>query len=104
MAFILGEFVELMKKCNKARDYTEMDTAIREKLTRYLYNGGEGKWVPASEIVHVRNCIRQGIPVTPPPAKSQAEKNGTKAKEDYHGMTRILSITSVRLQIAVGIG
>lgn len=47
-----------MKRCNQNKDYTEMDNAIREKITPYLYNNGEGKWIPRSEIVRVRNCIR----------------------------------------------
>ncbi|KAF6022629.1 Nan [Bugula neritina] len=53
-----GEFVDIMKRCNQNKDYTEMDNAIREKITPYLYNNGEGKWIPRSEIVRVRNCIR----------------------------------------------
>lgn len=68
--YIIGEFVDMMKKCNKARDYTEIDNAIREKVTPYLYNGGKGKWVPVSEIIHVRNCIRTGQKIEPPPPRS----------------------------------
>lgn len=74
---IVGEFVDIMKRCNKSRDYTEIDNAIREKVQPYLYNGGQGKYVPAYEIVHVRQCIKNGLPVTPP-TKSSRFSNGGK--------------------------
>lgn len=61
-----------MKQCNKSRDYTLIDTAIKEKVAPYLYNGGEGKYVPTSEIVHVRQCIRSGQPVRPPTSRNRS--------------------------------
>ena len=67
-----------MKRCNASKDFTEIDNAIRENIPQYLYNGGQGKHVPVSEIVHVRHCIRNGLPVTPPGSK--IDRNGSKSK------------------------
>lgn len=78
--FSLGEFVKIMKDCNASKDYTKIDNAIREKITPYLYNGGEGKMVHSSEIVHVRNCIRNGYPAVPPSSKT--ERNISRSKLD----------------------
>ena len=78
--FIAGKFVDIMKQCNADKNYTNIDNAIREKITPYLYNGGKGKMVPCSEIVHVRNCIRNGNPVVPPGAKT--ERNLSRSKLD----------------------
>ena len=68
----------IMKRCNASKDFTEIDNAIRENIPQYLYNGGQGKHVPVSEIVHVRHCIRNGLPVTPPGSK--IDRNGSKSK------------------------
>lgn len=73
-----GEFVTIMKRCNASKDYTEIDNAIRENIPQYLYNGGKGKLVPVSEIVHVRYCIKNGLPVVPPGTKS--DRSNSKSK------------------------
>lgn len=35
-------------------DYTELDTAIRESVRPYLYNNGDGRYIPTTELIHVR--------------------------------------------------
>lgn len=67
----------IMKRCNASKDWTEIDNEIRKTIPQYLYNGGHGKRVPVSEIVHVRNCIKNGQPVVPP-----SERNGSKSRLD----------------------
>lgn len=69
-----------MKQCNASKDYSPIDDAIRTKIAPYLYNGGEGKLVPCSEIVHVRSCIRSGGPVEPP--TSRGERNPLRGKSE----------------------
>jgi len=49
--------VELIRTASKTRDYTELDLAIREQLTPYLYNNGDGRYIPTSELIHVRRYV-----------------------------------------------
>lgn len=74
----IGEFVDIMKKCTKSKDYTEIDNAIEEKVAPFLYNDGGGKYVPTSEIIHVRNCIRTGQKVCPPSSQTRNGEPATK--------------------------
>lgn len=43
-----------MRTAQKTRDFSEIDEAIREKIRPYLYNNGDGRYVPVSELTHVR--------------------------------------------------
>ena len=53
-----GELVDLTKAAMKTRNYQELDDVIREKVTPYLYNNGEGRLVPIQEVVLIRNAER----------------------------------------------
>lgn len=53
-----GQLVHLMKKAIKTKNYAEVDDAIRTRVEPYLYNKGEGKLVPISELVLMRNKDR----------------------------------------------
>ncbi|XP_067949715.1 transient receptor potential cation channel subfamily V member 5-like [Watersipora subatra] len=72
-----GTFVDIMKECLSEKDYTKIDDAIRENIGKYLYNNGEGKMVPCSEIVHVRKCFRNDTIPQPP---SPTSENGSQPK------------------------
>ncbi|KAG7169642.1 Transient receptor potential cation channel subfamily V member 5-like [Homarus americanus] len=53
-----GELVELMKKANKSKEYSELDETIRSKIPKYVYNGGDGKCLPIHRLVLRRNKER----------------------------------------------
>ena len=55
-----GELVDLMKKANRTKDYTELDHRIREGLRPFLYNGGNGRLVHIRELVQAR-CLGNGM-------------------------------------------
>ncbi|XP_069188418.1 transient receptor potential cation channel subfamily V member 5 [Procambarus clarkii] len=62
-----GELVELMKKANKTKDFSELDETIRSKIPKYIYNGGEGKCLPIHQLVLRRNKERPpSKEITPP--------------------------------------
>lgn len=54
---IPGEFAALTRKASQTRDFTELDAAIKEKIRPYLYNNGEGRYIPSSELIHVRRYV-----------------------------------------------
>lgn len=70
--------MDIMKQCNADKDYTNIDKAIREEITPYLYNEGEGKYVHVTEIARVRNCIRNNTSITQP--QSKTERNASRSK------------------------
>ncbi|KAL1459098.1 hypothetical protein WDU94_011106 [Cyamophila willieti] len=53
-----GELVEIMKKAAQMKDYTELDAAIKEKVEPFLFNKGEGKLIPITQLVLMRNKER----------------------------------------------
>ena len=53
----IGEFAALTRNARKTRDFTELDAAIKEKIRPYLYNNGEGRYIPSSELIHVRRYV-----------------------------------------------
>ena len=44
-----------MRVANRTKDYSQIDALIHEHVPKFLYNGGEGKWVTIAEIVKRRN-------------------------------------------------
>ncbi|XP_067949718.1 transient receptor potential cation channel subfamily V member 5-like [Watersipora subatra] len=83
-----GTFIDIMKQCTAEKDYTKIDNAIKEKIGKYLYNNGEGKMVPCSEIVHVRNCLRNGTtPQSPHPNSGNPPQSrlGSNSRKVGHG-------------------
>ncbi|CAF1010442.1 unnamed protein product, partial [Didymodactylos carnosus] len=50
-----GELVDVMRIANRTKDYTQIDTIIREDVSKFLYNDGKGKRVPLSELIRRRN-------------------------------------------------
>lgn len=79
-----------MKQCNASKDYTLIDDAIRKNIAPYLYNGGKGKMVPCSEIVHVRSCIRSGNPVIPPSSKSDRNFSRSRLEKGIYSGGKII--------------
>lgn len=53
-----GLLVELMKKAAQMKNYAELDEAIKTKVEPFLYNKGEGKLIPISQLVLMRNKER----------------------------------------------
>nr|KAG5703053.1 hypothetical protein BaRGS_016214 [Batillaria attramentaria] len=47
-----------MKLARWTKNYTQLDEAIKE-LGKFLYNGGDGKKVPITELVQIRNKDRE---------------------------------------------
>lgn len=53
-----GELVGIMKKASKARDFSQVNEKFKELLLPFLYNDGEGKAIPITELVLRRNQDR----------------------------------------------
>lgn len=71
-----GELVEIMKKCTRSKDFTEIDDKIKNEIKEFLYNDGEGKYFPVQEIVEGR-CGRPG----------PKRENGINNVRDLEAMT-----------------
>jgi hypothetical protein len=57
----------------RTKNYTELETRIREDLRPFLYNGGEGMMVPIEQLV----AIRQGKKYVPDDGpKDETQKKG----------------------------
>lgn len=54
-----GELVRLTKLARWTKNYSQLDEAIRTEVGKFLYNGGEGKKVPFTELVQIRNKDRE---------------------------------------------
>ncbi|XP_065339476.1 transient receptor potential cation channel subfamily V member 5 [Cloeon dipterum] len=61
-----GLLVELMKRATQTKQYAELDHAIKTKVEPYLYNKGEGRKIPISQIVLLRNKERSKSRLLPP--------------------------------------
>ena len=53
-----GLLVELMKRAAQTKQYAELDHAIKTKVEPFLYNKGQGKKMPVSQLVTMRNKER----------------------------------------------
>lgn len=47
-----------MKRAAQTKQYAELDHAIKTKVEPYLYNRGQGRKIPISQIVLLRNKER----------------------------------------------
>ncbi|KAF4533193.1 hypothetical protein B566_EDAN001735, partial [Ephemera danica] len=61
-----GLLVELMKRATQTKQYAELDHAIKTKVEPFLYNKGEGRLIPISQIVLLRNKERSKTRLLPP--------------------------------------
>ncbi|CAG0889066.1 unnamed protein product [Cyprideis torosa] len=72
-----GILVELTKKAQTNKNASaELEQKIKELVTPFLYNGGEGKLVPIQEIVLERNKDRPSNKRLNPPKTDWAAVNG----------------------------
>nr|XP_018900825.1 PREDICTED: uncharacterized protein LOC109032930 [Bemisia tabaci] len=53
-----GLLVELMKRAARTKQFAELDHAIKTKVEPFLYNKGEGRLIPISHLVLIRNKER----------------------------------------------
>ncbi|XP_072757468.1 transient receptor potential cation channel subfamily V member 5 [Anoplolepis gracilipes] len=53
-----GLLVDMMKRATQTKQYAELDHAMRTKVEPFLYNKGEGKWIPIEKLVLLRNKDR----------------------------------------------
>ncbi|KAI4465730.1 transient receptor potential ion channel protein [Holotrichia oblita] len=53
-----GLLVELMKRAAQNKQYAEIDHAIKSKIEPFLYNKGQGMYIPISQLVLLRNKDR----------------------------------------------
>lgn len=53
-----GLLVDMMKRACQNKQFAEIDHAIKTKVEPYLYNKGNGKYIPVSKIVLLRNKDR----------------------------------------------
>lgn len=47
-----------MKRAAQTKQYAELDHAIKTKVEPFLYNKGQGKYIPVSQLVLMRNKER----------------------------------------------
>lgn len=48
----------MMKRAAQSKQYAELDHAIKTKVEPFLYNKGQGKLMPISQLVLMRNKER----------------------------------------------
>lgn len=53
-----GKLVDLMREAYRKKDFTGIDETIREMVLPFLYNNGQGKMIPISRIIRMRNSER----------------------------------------------
>lgn len=53
-----GLLVDLMKKAVQAKNFSELDNAIKTQVEPMLYNKGEGRMIPIAKLVLLRNRDR----------------------------------------------
>jgi hypothetical protein len=53
-----GLLVDMMKRAAQTKQYAELDHAIKTKVEPYLYNKGQGRLIPISRLVLLRNKER----------------------------------------------
>lgn len=53
-----GLLVDMMKRAAQTKQYAELDHAIKTKMEPYLYNKGQGRLIPISRLVLLRNKER----------------------------------------------
>nr|QEQ91638.1 nanchung [Periplaneta americana] len=53
-----GLLVDMMKRAAQTKQYAELDHAIKTKVEPYLYNKGQGRMIPISRLVLLRNKER----------------------------------------------
>ncbi|XP_073981957.1 transient receptor potential cation channel subfamily V member nanchung isoform X2 [Rhodnius prolixus] len=61
-----GLLVEMMKRAAQSKQYAELDHAIKTKVEPFLYNKGQGKLMPISQLVLMRNKERPRHKMLPP--------------------------------------
>ena len=54
-----GLLIPIASKAMQKKDWKELDEAIKQKVTPYLYNGGKGAMIPIAQMVLIRNRDRQ---------------------------------------------
>ncbi|XP_006816006.1 transient receptor potential cation channel subfamily V member 6-like [Saccoglossus kowalevskii] len=54
-----GSLVDLMREARRSDDYSKLDEAIKREVPKYLYNDGDGEYIPISQLVTRRNKERQ---------------------------------------------
>lgn len=55
-----GLLVSLMKEAKQTNDYTILEHTIKGRIRPFLYNGGEGRKIPISKLLAVRERYRNG--------------------------------------------
>ncbi|XP_029680490.1 transient receptor potential cation channel subfamily V member 5 [Formica exsecta] len=61
-----GLLVDMMKRATQTKQFAELDHAMRTKVEPFLYNKGEGKWIPIDKLVLLRNKDRPRHKMLPP--------------------------------------
>ncbi|XP_053601243.1 transient receptor potential cation channel subfamily V member 5 [Plodia interpunctella] len=61
-----GLLVDMMKRAVQNKQYAEIDHAIKTKVEPFLYNKGNGRYIPISHMVLLRNKERPRHKLLPP--------------------------------------
>ncbi|XP_076372372.1 transient receptor potential cation channel subfamily V member 5-like isoform X2 [Tachypleus tridentatus] len=71
-----GKLVAVLKEASRLNDFAEVDNKIREIVEPFLYNKGQGKFIPISELVLIRNQDRPRNKQLSPPKTLNQDSNG----------------------------
>ena len=61
-----GLLIPIASRCMVKKEWKELDDAIRQKVTPYLYNAGKGAMIPIAQMVLLRNRDRSARKFLPP--------------------------------------
>ena len=61
-----GMLIPLASRAMVKKDWRELDEAIKQKVTPYLYNEGKGAMIPIAQMVLLRNRDRSARKALPP--------------------------------------
>ncbi|CAL1545613.1 unnamed protein product [Lymnaea stagnalis] len=80
-----GELVDLTKVARWTKNFTDLDERIKRDVKPFLYNGGEGKYIPIVDLVKIRNKDRQKSGI-------KASKNKQKSAQDQARIDNIMQM------------
>ncbi|XP_067141643.1 transient receptor potential cation channel subfamily V member 6 [Centruroides vittatus] len=86
-----GRLVALMKEASKTRNYTGLDDKIRELVEPFIYNKGEGKIIPVTDFILLRNKDRPKQKQLTVPKNSNSTENEDENIAALNGTTNFMS-------------
>nr|KAI8748501.1 transient receptor potential cation channel subfamily V member 5-like [Biomphalaria glabrata] len=80
-----GELVEMAKVARWTKNWADLNERIQRDVKPFLYNGGQGKYIPIVDLVKIRNKDRQKSGI-------KASKNKQKSAQDQARIDNIMQL------------